>query len=277
MILREFAAEPAPLPDERYVLVCAGLQCQPFAPGGSRLAEDDPRAVDVTDTIPTIVERLEGRYVSVDVEEHEDLLLRGRVVFDRLTDNMRALTYPMELSPPVPESLSPHLCSGPLWRRRIVLRFEQRRELARLGPAPPLSLQLVGPRTIADLTPTLPAGCAFLEGTLTHVPHAPSRSVPTVAATLAFGGPTRPVGAGSRVSLKDREGVFVVMLLDAAFGTLTHLHDVPGNTHRKGLGRIPLSNAKEHLTFDIGVLSRHGVARSFTTMPVPPLGCAKQA
>ena len=25
--------EPAPLPDERYVLVCAGLQCQPFAPG----------------------------------------------------------------------------------------------------------------------------------------------------------------------------------------------------------------------------------------------------
>ena len=277
MILREFADEPAPLPDERYVLVCAGLQCQPFAPGGSRLAEDDPRAVDVTDTVPAIVERLGDRYVSVDVEEHEDLLLRGRVVLDKLVDNMRALTYPMELSPPVPESLSPHLCNGPLWRRRIVLRFEQRRELARLGPAPPLSLQLVGPRTIAELTPTLPAGCAFLEGTLTHVPHAPSRSTPTVAAALAFGGPTRPVGAGSRVSLKDREGVFVVMLLDAAFGTLTLLHDVPGNTYRKGLGRIPLSNVKEHLTFNIDVLSRHGVARSFTTMPVPPLGCAKQA
>ena len=57
MILREFAAEPAPLPDEHYVLVCAGLQCQPFAPGGSRLAEDVPRAVDVTDTIPAIAER----------------------------------------------------------------------------------------------------------------------------------------------------------------------------------------------------------------------------
>jgi site-specific DNA-cytosine methylase len=62
IILREFAAEPAPLPDEHYVLVCAGLQCQPFAPGGSRLAEDDPRAVDVTDTIYAIVERLEDRY-----------------------------------------------------------------------------------------------------------------------------------------------------------------------------------------------------------------------
>ena len=133
--------------------------------------------------------------------------------------------------------MSPHLCDGPLWRRRIALRFEQRRELARLGPAPPLSLQLIGPKTIAELVPTPPATCAFLEGTLTHVQHAPSRSIPTVAATLAYGGPTRPVGAGSRVSLQDREGVFVVLHFDAAFGTLTLLHDVPGNTYRKGLGR----------------------------------------
>ena len=277
MILREFADEPAPLPDERYVLVCAGLQCQPFAPGGSRLAGNDPRAVDVTDTIPAIVEGLGDRYVSVDIEEHEDLLLRGRAVLEQLVINMRALTYPMELSPPTPEGMSPHLCNGPLWRRRIALRFEQRRELARLGPAPPLSLQLVGPKTIAELVPTPPARCAFLEGTLTHVQHAPSRSIPTVAATLAYGGPTRPVGAGSRVSLKDREGVFVVLHLDAAFGTLTLLHDVPGNTYRKGLGRIPISNVKEHLVFNIDVLSMHGIARSFTTMPVPPLGCAKQA
>ena len=57
VILREFAAEPAPLPDEHYVLVCAGLQCQPLAPGGSRLAGDDPRAVDVTDTTPASYRR----------------------------------------------------------------------------------------------------------------------------------------------------------------------------------------------------------------------------
>ena len=202
---------------------------------------------------------------------------QARVVFGKLASNMRALTYPMDLSPPKPEGLSPRLCDGALWRRRIVLRFEQQCELAKLGPAPPLSLQLVGPHTIADLTPTLPAQCVFLEGTLTLVPHAPSRTAPTVAATLAFGGPARPVCVGSRVSLKDRDGVFVVMLLDTAAGTLALLHDVPGNTHRKGLVRIPLSNVDAHLTFDIDVLSRHGIARSFTTMPVPPLGCAKQA
>ena len=117
MILREFAAEPAPLPAEHYVLVCAGLQYQPFAPGGSRLADKDPRAVvDVTDTAPASTERLGDRYVSVDVEEHEDLLLRGRGVFGTLVSNMSALTVPMELSPPAPEGLSPHLCNGPLWR-----------------------------------------------------------------------------------------------------------------------------------------------------------------
>ena len=63
---------------------------------------------------------------------------------------------------------------GPdVWRRRIAVRLGQWRRLARLGPAPPLSLQLVVSPTIRELAPTLPTGCAFLDGTLTRVPHTP--------------------------------------------------------------------------------------------------------
>ena len=90
---------------------------------------------------------------------------------------------------------------GPdVWRRRIAVRLGQWRRLARLGPAPPLSLQLVVSPTIRELAPTLPTGCAFLDGTLTRVPHTPSCSTLTAAATPAYGEPARPATFGVRLN-----------------------------------------------------------------------------
>ena len=88
---------------------------------------------------------------------------------------------------------------GPdVWRRRIAVRLGQWRRLARLSPASPLSLQLVVPPAVRELAPTLPTGCTFLDGMLTRVPHKPSCSTSTAAATLAYGEPTRPATFGRR-------------------------------------------------------------------------------
>ena len=52
------------------VLLAAGLPCQPFAPGGSKLAEHDERADGATSDVPDAVASLGERYMSVDVEKH---------------------------------------------------------------------------------------------------------------------------------------------------------------------------------------------------------------
>ena len=50
------------------VLMAIGLPCQPFAPGGGRLAEADPRAVESMESVPRAVTSLGNRYISVDIE-----------------------------------------------------------------------------------------------------------------------------------------------------------------------------------------------------------------
>jgi hypothetical protein len=46
------------LPLVASVLIAAGIPCQPVAPGGYRLAHDDPRAFDMINAIPGLIARL---------------------------------------------------------------------------------------------------------------------------------------------------------------------------------------------------------------------------
>ena len=59
------------------MLIAADIPCQPVASDGSRLAHDDPRAFEMINAIPQLITKLKDRYVSLDIEEHANLLSTG--------------------------------------------------------------------------------------------------------------------------------------------------------------------------------------------------------
>ena len=80
-----------------------GLPCQPFAPGGGRLAEADPRAVESMESVPRAVTSLGNRYISVDIEECEFLqctvLGKHGAVSDDATLRGRDVIFFLKASP----------------------------------------------------------------------------------------------------------------------------------------------------------------------------------
>ena len=259
------------------VLVAAGLPCQPFAPGGSKLAEHDERADGVTNDVPDAVASLEERYISVDVEEHEAFLSTGSVALERFDARLAANRPPLVRSPSRPCLFDSIACNGKIRRPRCALRWELTSVVARIGEAPPLRPILALRSRIRDIA--LPDDDIrpeqYVDGVLTLVDHCVSRDRPTVAATLAFGGPDVPIREGSRarhpsynfelvvVSYPDDPSLPLLLMRDKR----GHVAYFPNHTRDEQLTNVATT---------FGVFSMEGIAASFTKMGVSPLGSAKQ-
>jgi len=259
------------------VLVAAGLPCQPFAPGGSKLAEHDERADGVTNDVPDAVASLGERYISVDVEEHETFLSTGSVVLERFDARLAANRPPLVRSPSRPCLFDSVSCNGKIRRPRCALRWELTSVVARIGEAPPLRPILALRSRIRDIA--LPDNDIrpeqYVDGVLTLVDHCVSHDHPTVAATLVFGGSGVPIREGSRVRHPSYDFELVVVSYpDDPSLPLLLMRDKRGSVayfpnHTRG---EPFTNVAT--TFD--VFSMEGIAASFTKMGVSPLGSAKQ-
>ena len=177
------------------VLVAAGLPCQPFAPGGSKLAEHDKRADGITNDVPDDIASLGERYVSLNVEEHEAFLSTGSAVLERFDARLAANRPPLVRSFSRPCLFDSVACNGKVRRPRCALRWELTSVVARIGEAPPLRPILALRSRIRDIA--LPDDDIrpeqYVDGVLTLVDHCASRDRPTVAATLTFGGPNNPI------------------------------------------------------------------------------------
>ena len=259
------------------VLIAAGLPCQPFAPGGSELAEHDERADGVTNDVPDAVASLGERYISIDVEEHEPFLSTGSVVLERFDARLAANRPPLVRSPSRPCLFDSVTYNGKVRRPRCALRWELTCVVARIGEAPPLRPILALRSRIRDIA--LPDDDIrpeqYVDGVLTLVDHCVSRDHPTVAATLVFGGPGVPIREGSRVRHPSYDFELVVvsypddpslplLLMRDKRGSVAYF---PNHTRDESFTNVAT-------TFD--VFSMEGIAASFTKMGVSPLGSAKQ-
>ena len=264
------------LPLVASVLIAAGIPCQPVAPGGYRLAHDDPRAFDMINAIPGLIARLGNRYVSLDVEEHADLLSTGADILARIDSSLLALEFPLVRSPALPDMFNPVFHSGKIQRRRLALRWELRRVVERIGPAPPLRPIVALPSRIANIA--LPSSAIrpeqYVHGRLRLLNHCVSLTSPTVCAKVVLGGLHVPLFKGSRVHVPDLDFQLVLVALpDDPTKNVLLMHDVRG-----AVKYYPhyLQAQLVHDEVEFDVLSMDGVAASCTKMGVPPLGSAKQ-
>ena len=138
------------LPLVASVLIAAGIPCQPVAPGGSRLAHDDPRAFGMINAILQLIAQLGGRCVSLDVEEHADQLSTGAQILVQIDGSLLALAFPLVRSPALADMFNPVFHNGKTQRRRLALRWELKRVVERIDPAPPLRPIMALPSHIAD-------------------------------------------------------------------------------------------------------------------------------
>ena len=193
------------LPLAASVLIAAGIPCQPVAPGGSRLAHDDPRAFGMINAIPQLIAQLGDRYVSLDAEEHADLLSTGADILAQIDSSLLALAFPLVRSPALPGTFSPVFHSGKIQRRRLALRWELKRAVERIGPAPPLRPIVALPSRIANvaLPPSAIRPEQYVHGRLRLLNHCVSLTSPTVCARVVLGGPHVPLFEGSRVHAPD--------------------------------------------------------------------------
>ena len=259
------------------VLVAAGLPYQPFAPGGSKLAERDDRADGVTNDVPDAIASLGERYVSLDVEEHEAFLSTGSVVIERFDARLVANRPPLVQSPSLPCLFDSVACNGKVRRRRCALRREVESVVAHIGEAPPLRPILALHLRIRDIALPDDDICSeqYVGGVLALVDHCASRDLPTVAATLTFGGPNVAIREGSRVRHPSYDFELVVI----SYPNNPSLPLLLMRDKRGSVAYFPNHTRDEPFTnvaFTFGVFSMDGIASSFTKMGVPPLGSAKQ-
>ena len=267
------------LPLVASVLIAAGIPCQPVAPGGSRLAHDDPRAFGMINAILQLIAQLGGRCVSLDVEEHADQLSTGAQILVQIDGSLLALAFPLVRSPALADMFNPVFHNGKIQRRRLALRWELKRAVERIGPAPPLRPIVALPSRIADITlPSSSAICPekYVHGRLRLLNHCVSLTSPAVCARVALGGQCVPLFVGSRVHTPDLDFQLVLVALpddDPATNALL-MRDVRG-----ALKYCPHYRREQlvHDEVELGVLSMEGIAASCTKMGVPPpLGSAKQ-
>ena len=143
--------------------------------------------------------------------------------------------------------------------------------------APPLRPILAVASRIRDIA--LPDAdirkAQYVPGVLRLVDPCVSKTEPTVAATLTFGGAGAPIGLGSRVRhpAYDFERVVVSYSNDTRL-PISLMRDVRGHVeYFHGHSRT-----EEFINVEVtfGVLSMDGIAALFTNMAVPSLGSAKQ-
>ena len=259
------------------VLMAIGLPCQPFAPGGGRLAEADPRAVESMESVPRAVTSLGNRYISVDIEEHADFALRGAKVLKHIDERLASNSPSLVRSPASPCMFDSVSFGGKVLRRRGAWRWELASVVARIGLAPPLRPMLTISSCIRDIAlPDADIHAAqYVPGVLRLVDHCVSKTEPTVSATLTFGGDGVPIGLGSRVRHPAYDFILVVVAFpDDERLPISLMRDVRGRVayfhgHMRTEAFVNIAT-----TFD--VFSMDGIAASFTNMAVPPLGSAKQ-
>ena len=133
------------------VFIALGMPCQPFAPGGGRLAEADPRAVEAMESVPRGVSSLGERYISVDIEEHADFALRGAKVLAHIDERLAANGPSLVRSPASSCIFDSVSFGGNVLRRRGAWRWELASVVARIGPAPPLRPILAMSSRICDI------------------------------------------------------------------------------------------------------------------------------
>ena len=170
-----------------------------FVPGGGRLAEADPRAVEAMESVPQAVSSLGERYISVDIEEHADFALRGAEVLKHIDERLAANGSSLVRSPASPCVFDSVSFGGKVLRRRGAWRWELVSVVARIGPAPPLRPILAVSSRIRDIA--LPDAdireAQYVPGVLRLVDHCVNKTEPAVEATLTFGGVGAPIGLGS--------------------------------------------------------------------------------
>ena len=259
------------------VLVTTGFPCQPFAPGGGRLAELDPRAIDAMSSIPAAIASLGERYISLDVEQHADFALRGVQVLHHLDKALAANHPPLVRSPPTPCMFDSASFGGKILRRRGAWRWELESVVARIGHAPELRPIRALPSRIADiaLADNEIHESQYVPGKLQLVDHCVSSTAPTVAATLTFGGPDVPIRNGSRVRHPSYNFELVIVdFPDDPALPITLMRDVRGGVEYFH-GHLR-TECFTHVATTFEVLSMDGIAASCTNMGIPPLGSAKQ-
>ena len=133
------------------VLIALGMPCQPFAPGGGRLAEADPRAVEAMESVPQAVSSLAERYISVDIEEYADFALCGAKVLKHIDERLEANGPSLVRSPRSPCMFDSVSFGGKVLRRRGAWRWELVAVVARIGSAPPLRPILAVSSRIRDI------------------------------------------------------------------------------------------------------------------------------
>ena len=137
------------------------------------------------------------RYISVDIEEHADFALRGAKVFEHIDKRLAANGLSLVRSPASPCMFDSVSFGGKVLRRRGAWRWELVSVVTRIGPAPPLRPILAVSSRIRDIA--LPDAdvreAQYVPGVLCLVDHCVSKTEPTVAATLTFGGIGVPISS----------------------------------------------------------------------------------
>ena len=213
---------------------------------------------------PQLIAQLGERYVSLDVEEHADLLYTGAQILARIDSSLLALAFPLVRSPALPGMFNPVFHNGKTKRRRLALRWELERAVERIGPAPPLRPIVALPSRIADIALPSSAICPkqYVHGRLRLLNHCVSLTSPAVCARVALGGQNVPLFVGPRVHIPNLDSQLVLVALPDDRATIALLmRDVRGAVkYYPHYRREQLM--QDEVEFD--VLSIEGIAAPFT-------------
>ena len=128
---------------------------------------------------------------------------------------------------------NPVFHDGKIQRWRLALRWELKRAVERIGPAPPLRPIVALLSRIADIV--LPASVIrpeqYVHGRLRLVNHCASLTSPMVCAKVALGDQHNPLFVGSRVHTTDLDFQLVIVALpDDPAANVLLMRDVRGPT-----------------------------------------------
>ena len=262
-----------------FVLACA--PCRIVANPGKQLGLDDPEAYVTVASAADVANRFNAPFVVQ--ENHANIvLLRNGEVLTAIDSAQRAggrARTPIVDGAPLGAEFV-HDSGMPELRHRVALQHEDVRLVNMISPCPRLHIECSTPLVINDiLEPSeLVDESLYVSGTLRmlRAPSSYSRSRPTIAAVLSFGGPdcAYELSVGERALIRGDPSrqLFVVKHVNRRSGMCRLQIDDPRNMRELD---CPIAGV-QRVVHEINVHSRHGVAGTTTDFGIAPVFEDKQ-